>query len=59
MESGRLAVELLTAEDAHTAMSIGGKINDNNNERKSIDREITREALEWCRTVHAALRRMP
>lgn len=46
MESGRLAVELLTAEDAHTAMSIGGKINDNNNERKSIDREITREALE-------------
>ena len=46
MESGRLAVELLTAENAHTAMSIGGKINDNNNERKSIDREITREALE-------------
>lgn len=45
MESGRLAVELLTAEDDMTAMSIGTKINDNNNERKSIDREITKEAL--------------
>ena len=28
------------------AMHIGSKINDNNNERKSIDREITQEALE-------------
>lgn len=46
MESGRLAVELLTAEDDMTAMSIGTKINDNNNERKSIDREITKEALD-------------
>lgn len=46
MESGRLAVELLTAEDAPTAMTIGTKINDNNNERKNIDREITKEALE-------------
>lgn len=46
MESGRLAVELLTSEDVHEAMAIGGKINMNNNERKSIDREITREALE-------------
>ncbi len=46
MESGRLAVQLLTAEDAQTAMAIGTKINDNNNERKNIDREITKEALE-------------
>ncbi len=46
MESGRLAVELLTSDDARQAMSIGGKINDNNNERKSIDREITKEALD-------------
>ena len=46
MESGRLAVELLTAEDTATAMTIGTKINDNNNERKSIDREITKEALD-------------
>ncbi len=46
MESGRLAVQLLTAEDAQTAMSVGTKINDNNNERKNIDREITKEALE-------------
>ena len=46
MESGRLAVELLTSDDARQAMDIGGKINDNNNERKSIDREITKEALE-------------
>ena len=46
MESGRLAVELLTATDVHTAMQIGEKINENNNERKNIDREITQEALE-------------
>ena len=46
MESGRLAVELLTATDDDSAMAIGNKINDNNNDRKSIDREITQEALE-------------
>ena len=46
MESGRLAVELLTATDDRTAAGIGEQINDNNNERKSIDREITQEALE-------------
>lgn len=46
MESGRLAVELLTAEDVDTAMFIGEKINENNNDRKNIDREITKEALE-------------
>ena len=46
METGRLAVELLTASDERTAAVLGQQINDNNNERKSIDREITREALE-------------
>ncbi len=46
MESGRLAVELLTAQDDKTAIRIGEQINDNNNERKSIDREITQEAIE-------------
>ena len=46
MESGRLAVELLTAMDDRSAFQIGEKINDNNNERKNIDREITQEALD-------------
>ena len=46
MESGRLAVELLKATDTRSAMQIGEKINDNNNERKNIDREITLEAIE-------------
>ncbi|MBQ1699629.1 MAG: single-stranded-DNA-specific exonuclease RecJ, partial [Bacteroidales bacterium] len=46
METGRLAVELLTASDDHVAIDIGEQINDNNNERKNIDREITQEALE-------------
>ena len=46
MESGRLAVELLTATDIDAATAIGEKINENNNDRKSIDREITQEALE-------------
>lgn len=46
MESGRLAVELLKATELETAMFIGQKINENNNERKNIDREITQQALE-------------
>lgn len=46
METGRLAVDLLKATDAAEAMSIGEQINDNNNERKNIDREITQEAIE-------------
>ena len=50
MESGRLAVELLQATDTQTAMLIGEKINENNNERKNIDREITQEALEMVQS---------
>lgn len=46
LESGKLAVQLLTAQDKFTAMRIGEQINDNNNERKNIDREITQEAIE-------------
>ena len=53
MESGRLAVELLTATDDQTAFRIGDQINDSNNERKSIDREITQEALEMVRNGQA------
>ena len=53
MESGRLAVELLTATDDRTAFQIGNKINDNNNDRKSIDREITQEALEMVQSGQA------
>lgn len=49
METGRLAVELLTETDDRKAIQIARKINDNNNERKSIDREITKEALEMVR----------
>ncbi len=46
METGRLAVDLLNAADERTAMDVGRQINENNNERKNIDREITQEALE-------------
>ena len=53
MESGRLAVDLLTAMDERTAKLIAEKINDNNNERKSIDREITQEALAMVREGRA------
>ena len=53
MDSGRLAVELLTATDDQTAFRIGEQINDSNNERKSIDREITQEALEMVRNGEA------
>ncbi len=53
MESGRLAVELLTAADDRTAIRIGEEINDSNNERKSIDREITQEALDMVKDGRA------
>ena len=46
MESGRLAVELLTCTQQDKAMFLGEKINENNNDRKSIDREVTKEALD-------------
>ena len=46
MESGRIAVELLTASDVNEAIRIGNEINEHNNERKNIDRRITQEALE-------------
>lgn len=46
MDTGRLAVELLTAVDDKSAADIASRINENNNDRKSIDREITKEALE-------------
>lgn len=45
MESGKLAVELLTANDELTALKIGNEINERNNERKNIDRETTHEAF--------------
>jgi single-stranded-DNA-specific exonuclease len=50
MESGRMAVELLTARDAETAIRIGTEINEHNNERKNIDRRITQEALDMVRS---------
>ena len=49
MESGRIAVELLTASDEATAIRIGSEINEHNNERKNIDRRITQEALGMVR----------
>ena len=53
METGRLAVELLTATETGDALRIGEKINNNNNERKNIDREITAEALEMVQSGKA------
>jgi len=53
METGRLAVQLLTATESGEAMRIGEKINNNNNERKNIDREITAEALEMVQNGQA------
>ncbi|MBE6251120.1 MAG: single-stranded-DNA-specific exonuclease RecJ [Bacteroidales bacterium] len=46
MESGRMAVDLLTARSVSDAVRIGNAINEHNNERKNIDRRITQEALE-------------
>jgi len=49
MESGRTAVDMLTASDEDDAREIGAAINEHNNDRKKIDREITREALEMVK----------
>jgi single-stranded-DNA-specific exonuclease len=45
MESGRAAVDLLTSESEETAAIFGQAVNTHNNERKSVDRQITHEAL--------------
>ena len=45
VETGSIAVELMTAVDDAQANRIGEEINRRNNERKEIDREITHEAL--------------
>lgn len=49
MESGRMAVDLLTSENIADAQRIGKAINDHNNERKNIDRKITQEAIQMVR----------
>jgi single-stranded-DNA-specific exonuclease RecJ len=45
MESGKTAVDLLISQTDEEAFQIGATINTHNNDRKSIDREITQEAL--------------
>ena len=49
MQSGRIAVDLLVSRDEKSATEIGNAINLNNNERKSVDREITSAAKEMVR----------
>jgi single-stranded-DNA-specific exonuclease len=45
METGSKAVELLISNDSHVASGISREINNYNNERRSIDRTITSEAM--------------
>ncbi len=45
MESGTAAVELLVAKNEEIATKIGLTINVHNNDRKSVDRETTQEAI--------------
>lgn len=51
MESGRTAVDLLICRNDEDARCIGAAINTHNNERKSIDREITYQALTMVKTT--------
>ena len=51
MESGRTAVDMLVAINEEDALEIGSAINEHNNDRKKIDREITEEALEMVREM--------
>ncbi len=45
MESGKKAVELLVSDDPRIASLISKEINNFNNERRSVDRTITTEAM--------------
>jgi len=45
MESGRISVELMIANDDARANKVAEKINTHNNDRKNIDRKITEDAL--------------
>lgn len=45
MESGKTAVDLLTAETDDVADEMSGIINDRNNDRKNVDRSITLESI--------------
>lgn len=51
MESGRTAVDMLIARDRNDALEIGEAINEHNNDRKKIDREITEEALKMVEAL--------
>ena len=51
MESGRTAVDMLTARDEEDAREIGQAINAHNEERKKKDREITEQALSMVRSI--------
>jgi single-stranded-DNA-specific exonuclease len=46
IESGKLAVRLLTSGDIESATSSGLNIHDNNIERRSLDTSITQQALQ-------------
>lgn len=49
MESGRTSVDLLICRDDDDARKIGDEINEHNNDRKNIDREITLEAINMVK----------
>jgi single-stranded-DNA-specific exonuclease len=49
MESGKTAVDLLTAENEEHATQMGWTINTHNNDRKNVDREITQAAIAMVR----------
>jgi single-stranded-DNA-specific exonuclease len=50
MESGKTAVDLLTADNEQMAEQMGLTINIHNNDRKNVDREITLEAIAMVET---------
>jgi len=51
MESGKMAVDLLISRTDDDASQIGHTINDHNDDRKNIDRKITKEALAMVRDM--------
>ena len=50
IEHGRKAVELLLSDNEESAAEIAKSVNDNNIERRGLDEQITKEALEIIET---------
>ena len=53
MDSGSLAVELLTEEDLEKAIGLAEKLNQLNIERRMLDKETTQQAIDQIKSLES------